>query len=364
MSSCQHRHDRAGFTVIELLIVMAIVTIVGSLTAGAVFRVLASQDKVNTETTLQKLASELDVHWKAVLSSAKSDFDGLPANIKQNLLTLADNTSNSPSTPKPSPRRDDRARIIYMKLRLKQAFPTSFVTAINPTNPAPADPMQLFLPAQNVGGVGSCTGLANYAKAAASANLSLDKQSSALLVLALETSHSGVAAKPIDQLVGSSYVRSEGGLRYLVDGWGRPLQFYVFPALAGSPKAGAITITDLIGKDAQDPEELLNRQIGKWLPNMGAAPVPYQMAFNPQGMLLHPLGNSVASNFQTPVINRTKLVPIIASAGPDGDIGDTTWQNPKIKGYAAVNPFMDLGGPGAYDNLYSFRLRTTGARGD
>src|SRR5262245_49933856 len=120
------RHSRRGITLIEMLMVIAIVSMLAALTAGAVFTIRDTQEKEHTEPTIRKLASKLDKHWKAVPDSANKDYDALPNDIKQNLIALADNATNSPTTPKPHPRRDARARLLYLKFRLKQEFPTSF----------------------------------------------------------------------------------------------------------------------------------------------------------------------------------------------------------------------------------------------
>ncbi|MBX7104456.1 MAG: prepilin-type N-terminal cleavage/methylation domain-containing protein [Gemmataceae bacterium] len=314
------RLRRSGFTAIELLIVVTILGIIAALTAGAVVRVMASAEKSATETTLTKLASVLDIHWKAVIDSAKKEYDGLPSGIKANLLALADNQANTPATPKPHPRRDDRARLLYVKFRLKQEFPTSFAAA--------ADPAPNYLPAQSVPPIaGLYTGKPAYIKAINGKTIGLGKESAALLVLALQQSRAGVASTPIEQLVGGSFLRQENGLSYLVDSWGSPLQLFIFPTAA---TAGT---TDLnAGNDPQDPEGLLKTvAVSKWQ----ALPI--------FATLLHPQ------------IDSRRLVPVIVSAGPDRLLGGSGSQS---------NPTMNLTSPDADDNIYSYRLRQSGARGD
>lgn len=351
-------HHRRGFTTIELLIVLAIVALLGSLAASAVFRVRATSERTATETTLTKLASALDVHWKAVIDSARKEYDSLPANIKQNLVTLADNAVGSASAPKPHPRRDDRARLLYIKLRLKQEFPTNFQTAQNPTYPgdasSPAVPRHVFLPSQPVPGAAAeaplpaslnrFTGKPAYVKAVNNKPLAPMFQSSALLVLALEQSRAGVSAVPLDQMVGSNFIRTEGQFRYLVDSWGKPLQFYIFPT------AQSAAVTDLQGSDPQDPEGLLSATTSRWIPQM-VTPTPPSKPWNLYADLVHPQ------------ISNRRLVPTIVSAGPDGEIGFMDGSL-TVPGYAAINPTMILNGGPAFDNLFSFRLRQTGARGD
>ena len=65
------RHSRRGVTVLELLIVIGIISMLGAMTAGAMFKLKTQQEATATETTIKKLASILDQHWKAVVDSAQ-----------------------------------------------------------------------------------------------------------------------------------------------------------------------------------------------------------------------------------------------------------------------------------------------------
>src|SRR5262245_45421923 len=235
--------NRPGFTAIEILIVVAIIALLMSIAAGALIRVRAASERTATETTLTKLASILDRHWKAVIDAAKKEYDGLPTSIKQNLVALADNTTASATTPKPHPRRDDRARLLYVKFRLKQEFPTSFYDAIYPATlkppqiPAntafPTNQPLHFLPPQTIPGWNPLTNTAEpvtgkpaYVKflvdfyknpAISSQGISPNNigifpspkyQAAILLALALEQSRSGIAPANLEQEVGTSFIPS------------------------------------------------------------------------------------------------------------------------------------------------------------
>jgi prepilin-type N-terminal cleavage/methylation domain-containing protein len=350
----QRNSYRLGFTTIELLVVLAIVGLLGAIAASAVFRVRATAEKSATEQTITKLASALDVHWKAVIDAAKKDYDGLPPQIKQNLIALADNLRAS-GLPQPHPRRDDRARLLYVKFRLKQEFPTSFAIA--------ADPAPSFLPPTS----GALTGKPSYIReVVGKTGVSPAIQSSALLVLALKQGRSGVATTAIDQMVGSSFLRETQGLTYIIDSWGQPLQFYAFPAYAPGEgpsttdlDVGPITVPNgqtlvnvlkSVVADPQDPEGLLildTTSNSRWDRNTD------MMRF------LHPQFTSVRGSPRQFLLRR--MVPVIASAGPDGLLGGLPNE---ASAPAAINPWMSLPGPGSFDNIYSFRLRQTGARGD
>src|SRR5205085_2809037 len=155
----RNANARRGQTLIELVIVITILALLMSLVAGAVFRVRESQEQRFTEATLQKLGSLLEQHWRVTIDTARKQYDTLPKEIKQNLIKLADNPP-SPGIP-PQARRDDRARLIYVKFLLQQEFPTSFAKAFDPAAASTPVAGQTFLvPSQGVGG--NRTGKAAY----------------------------------------------------------------------------------------------------------------------------------------------------------------------------------------------------------
>ncbi len=348
---------RAGFTAIEILIVVAIIALLMSIAAGALFRARAGFERTATETTLTKLASMVDRHWKAVIEAAKKDYDGLPTPIKQNLIALAD---NKPVVAASNPRRDDRARLLYVKFRLKQAFPTSFNTALFPGTIDKTNTVYYLTPTAVSPIVRPnnwlFTGSPAYVKACYDAptdgpktDLAIEKQSSMLLLMALEQAQSGVASESLEQSIGTSFVKQEGNYRYLVDTWGNPLRFFIFPMNDSQ------MLTDLVrkpnDKDPQDPEDLLRQS-----PNWRNVDFPN---------LLHPYA-----------VNQ-KLVPTVVSAGPDGQMGlyesaEFATGGPYMQPVPA-NPTGTAALPGSlikryaedrFDNIYSFRLRQSGARGD
>jgi type II secretory pathway pseudopilin PulG len=290
---------RGSFTMVELIIVLMVISILVALTAGTVFRVILSQKKSNTKVTIDKISSQLTKQW----NTYKDLFwkEDAPRNFPNQwnyvLTTLAQND------PK-------RARVIWVKLRMKQVFPVNFNEAITPvmlgTYPLLAVPAYVTA-LQQIG-----INTTNVPAAAAAANY----ESSACLLMALQQSPSGGGAN-LEALGIASSTKSfaitnvtgnTNSVLALADEWGSPLQFCRWPylyarlgnTLNGQPGAA---------NDPGDPEGTLTVQ--SWLSSTGLT--QFQA-------LCHPVPNrsGTAPNTQ-PMSN--KLVPVVVSAGPDKKLG-------------------------------------------
>src|SRR5437868_1201971 len=64
---------RPAFSLMELLIVIAIIGILAALTAGGVMKVVSSQQQSESERTVHKTAELLKRHWKAVVDDARDE---------------------------------------------------------------------------------------------------------------------------------------------------------------------------------------------------------------------------------------------------------------------------------------------------
>src|SRR5262249_14319221 len=138
-----------------------------------------SQKKSNTLVTLNKVQSQLTKQWDIYKDLFwKENPASVNATAWSSVLTLAGND------PK-------RARVIWVKLRMKQTFPISFSEALNP---APLSPVPAYQTALNQLGI----------TAANAPNPPAAYESAACLLLALQQSPSGGGAKLEDLGVSSS----------------------------------------------------------------------------------------------------------------------------------------------------------------
>jgi type II secretory pathway pseudopilin PulG len=296
-----HKIARRGFSVLELLIVAAIIMILMALVTGAAIRYMDVQRKQNAQLTVMKVDSALRQQWNAVITQAQSE------PISAEALALAGNDTSA----------TQRARVIHVKLRLKQEFPTTFAEVLNPAAGSLA-PRQSYVSALNaMGAVVTWSSDAGTPPAIA--------QSSACLLLALQENRG--ATFNIDAVLTYRETGTVGGVKYIMDDWKKPIGFWRWPY--GNPDLNPTAPNAAAGiNDLEDPTGLLSQ--GGWVTAQGAN----------FAALCHPV--AAGSSF---VLN-----PAIASAGRDGifDLDPVT---------------MARSGTGSYDNLYSYNMRQTG-RGD
>jgi type II secretory pathway pseudopilin PulG len=337
-------------TLIELLVVMTIIAALTSLVIGAVFTVREAQMKSFSETLVQKLASALDQHWKAETDQIRDE----PVPIWA--LTMANN--------------DPRiAKVIYLKTRLKQAFPVTFFEAIYPNaNYTPGQTAKYQTP----GGANDMPAKSAYARSigllqgtylpnmSGNPTIPLPDQNmppnmqgfeaSALLYMALSQGRRGLTGFNPDENVEPTAIRTAtvGGatFKYFVDSWGNPVRHWAFPylnvELNESPyrqdfKAGVATTQNQQSPDPQDPERAF------------AAFTSSQYLLQPNfAQMVHPVQPNGPNT--PPVLQM--LIPVVGSAGHDSAWG--------------VDYFLMAADstPASNDNIYSYRLRRVGRRGD
>jgi hypothetical protein len=286
---------------VELMVVIIIIAVLLSLTAAVVFRFIGSQKVSNTKTTLNKLGPVLKANWNSVAEKAFRDISSGAATATQYssyYTTIAGTTE------------PNRQKVIYVKLKLVQAFPMTFDEVLN-WNPTfgSLPPLTVYVKKlQALGISGSSPTTAPY-------------ESSALLLMALQEGVSGQKFNAED--LGSAALGTfpaagsnpTATIQALVDGWGSPLAFFRWPTGSPdlNPPPGSGTLTDLFGNpnfpqagtnhDTTDPQGYLTSTA--WLSN-GA----YQAAF--QSAMRYTAPPQGASGAQT-----YTLYPILVSAGAD-----------------------------------------------
>lgn len=267
---------RTAFTLVELLVVIAIIAVLASMIVGATMRVIGVQSQKNTELLVGKLGTELNKQWQAVVDQA--DKEQPPGAV----MTLASNDG-------------PRARVIWIKLKLKQQFPETFAEATNPDGAGGAyigpDPF--------------------YANELAGApTLPANVQNSVCLGLILKNSSRGavfdidtLSPREIDLVPGSS-------LKYIRDDWKDPVGFRRFPYNdtdlnpGGTPAAGF--------NDPVDPTGKLSN--GTWVAAQGTT---YQ------GLVGHPVSADASY----------KMVPYVFSNGGPSSLGVIKSFKARIGGY-------------------------------
>ena len=230
----KERRPRPGFTLLELLVVVSIIAVILLLSGAAAIRLMGATATSATRTTLDRLGIRLNAQMAAVRD--KPARDAIPPNI----LTLAGNDQ-------------DRARVIYIKLKLKQAFPTSYYEVFYPAGDAatgtdylrPIDKYQRTLEQ------------AGITRGSLSAQ-PLAHESAACLHMALRYGPDGHSD---DDTGMAGAVKQVGGMPVLVDAWSIPLVFCRWPV--GNNSGASIVnpggLAAAVGlEDSGDPRGTLN----------------------------------------------------------------------------------------------------------
>ncbi|MFL5340579.1 MAG: type II secretion system protein [Gemmataceae bacterium] len=337
--------ERRGFTLLELLVVMSIIALIAGLSIGVFFRVRQTQTESATITIVNKLQSQLDQQWKAVLDNARDDARTGRLGANNNAHAAAALGGND----------SRRELVIWTKMQQRLEFPRSFDEVANwPVS------VGLNLP-------GKTYGKTSYAAPIIAAgitpvleqNLSDDQllqESAVLFYLAVTQGRRGVAAfNPIDHLgphaVGDVtltwYTRPNGTnptFKVFVDTFGQPITFIRWPTgmspsdeLMQPPYAATNTIggTQYV-VDPQDPEMTL--YLPPWSTSQQA------VLF---GQFIHPLGNPVR-----PV----NMSPLVFSYGRDKQHGI---KPPRLTNTGQEQSFT-RNSPDEDDNIYGYRSRGVG----
>lgn len=341
-SECRFRTPaalgRAAFTLVELLVVIAIIGVLSALVAAAVTRVIPNQQVRNTERTIRKLNGELQAHWRAAIEDAQADVKRFGANLPTMQLAGGD---------------AERAKVLWIKLRLVQQFPMSFWEMVNPGQAvvggqavAGGSPLPSFMAADpsylkklQVAGINTNTlqpipGINPTAPLAPVGAVlpAMDELSACLFIALTAKGHRGKATQE-DSFNADERGTAASGLPILVDSWRKPIGFARWPI-------------DPTGTDPLDSTKRLldpswnNGNQGNQFPLTPSLAVPLVPLV--ETIIKHPLhsGNSTTNWTSADFF----LTPVIFSAGLDGKFGVTYYLTPDGTGTDG-------------DNIYSYLLK-------
>ncbi|MCI0456977.1 MAG: prepilin-type N-terminal cleavage/methylation domain-containing protein [Gemmataceae bacterium] len=287
----------AGFTLVEMLVVIAILGVLMGLSGAAYFRWIDSKQYDVTEQTIRTVYKALEQHMKAVRDQANKE--EIPASVMAK-------AQNNPQ----------RARVIWIKLRLKQEFPMSYSEARQPyLLLAPVTPLEL--PAKN-----------EYVRILGTKPGGTAGESAACLLMALQRRRAGANPLNADDLGPAVGDSDNDGIKELIDGFGQPLAFSRWP-------------TGIAELEAMNPHPT-NVKAGR-----------FADALDPDGTLLTP--GWYGPNIATPTRERTWFQTALHAISPNG-----------VRSYYIVPTIVSAGRDnslaGSADNVYSFKLRLGATR--
>jgi prepilin-type N-terminal cleavage/methylation domain-containing protein len=282
---------RAGFTMIEMLVVVTIIAILLSLTTAAVLKLIPAQQSFNTKTALTRFDSDLQRAYRAAADKFRHEPIPNQGSALYNAYQIVYSTAGNDHA---------RAQVIWTKLRLKQTFPNNFSEALNPT-PLPA----LSYYQTKLNALGYTT-----ANTISPPYQTQPWESSVCLLWALQRGEDGPALKESDFGTGSLKdfpvtVNPGQTVKGLVDDWGTPLAFCRWPVNSTVVNPGGAQSGDK--NDSDDPTGLL--EATNWEmsgASLSANAVQFVNWCHP--LALHP-ANTKAQTF--------RIYPLIVSAGPD-----------------------------------------------
>lgn len=305
---------RQAFTLIELLVVIAIIALVVGLTASATIAVIGGQRQKATETVVGKAAALLDRQWQIVTQEASKEIRNKTPPSR--IMTMAGND-------------EDRARVIYIKLRLQQEFPVSAdeIQDLPRFMISSSDPTQYTLSnlldnrPSPYGGV--------FIPPAASDPRTA---SSACLYLALSRGRKGTGGDAESIFLPNEVADTDGdgSKDSIVDAWENPVFFFRWPTGFSTPAGDFVPDQP----DPLDPRKTLASSAWATGNSVGQASF---LAY------CHPV---------SPTYN---LRPVIVSCGKDG-ARFKTGEDLIAKYLGLTPPYMSPTGSAANDNIYSNRL--------
>ncbi len=323
-SSTGRRTGRAAFTLIEMLVVIFIIGILVTLSTAAAVRFLGASYTSATRTTVQRANSRLQQQLAYVLDQGRQE------TIPSAAYNLSkDGTGNQ---------NNERARVIHLKFKMQQYFPTTFTEALSPASGYAAVPnYKTFL--NQLGFTGSVSSPAP------------PEESAVCLYMILRfgpntSAEEDVGLSAAAKTLGSKVNNAQG----MVDAWGRPLVLCRWPVGASGSFISPVNMTGPqafsatggVSQDPLDPKGWLTGDTTKnsWLATLNAK--NFQT-------ICHPLpGRTGGTSSGAP--QSINLTPVIVSSGADGQLGLSF---DPFDPLFAGNPFTVSNQVQANDNIYS-----------
>ena len=353
-------NNRHGFTLVELMIVVAIIAVLMGLSLSVMSGLTSQAEQEATNATIRKIDALLLQRMEAFNRAFKDA--RLDAAVGVVSATLANQKIFGV--------RDEVKEILAKKRAMRFEFPQRFVERLveehgnnldSPTPEVAGMPNSVYLaiaaPAaqQRLADIGitapTDTDLKNHPEEGAAtrfANHRPETESSELLYFALTASTSyGVPPVDTDYFTNREVADTDGdGLPEFIDAWGRPLRYYRWPTrliditapnpfLPNLANQSDNTDTRVIGGAERQITSLLVRGLTPppiTLPN-GALPRDLLLIDpdDPVGRLYSELEKVIGSNGNTPFsveyneanyhTPETFHAPLIVSAGPDEQLG-------------------------------------------
>jgi len=338
------RARRPAFTLVELMVVVAIIVVLAALVLGAIAGLVSNAQQAATEDVFRTVDTKLRQHWNYVVTQAKKETPSTGVYILAGKYTTSGQSMNTSLA-------DERARVIHVKLRLMQAFPESFAEINNPPFfgvPLGSTTYDLLVDSQ---GRRDMTNTATYQKAIKNYNTANHKpatESSACLILALSIARGSQDSvlKP-DSLPANIVDFDQDGLKDIVDTWGTPIRFKRFAGTVSGSTAIAVELDSLCPSPKVSTLKNASGAYVYFDPNNKTNPLKLNDPLDLQGTLGQngwytspltvPMRQKVESILGFAYTGRY-TVPYLQSAGPNQQLDDS-------------------------DDLYSFRLRV-GGHGD
>ena len=112
---------RLGFTLVELMIVIGIIMILVSLSAGGVFKFLSYQKQAATARTVDQVNSAIERVLKNIRAKAHTDYPTTP--VKSVLNSIGGNLGSNLIGIREPNRRDE---LVFVDLQIARSFPLNF----------------------------------------------------------------------------------------------------------------------------------------------------------------------------------------------------------------------------------------------